>query len=96
MGRSIMAAVGAIAGTRSRAAHVLGPQDRRESAVQAYLEATGRSRVAGVLPVTLGGRADIRTALRSCVKVLLPFKPPILLSPYELIPRHFCNNRSEI
>ena len=65
MGSSIMRVGGAVAGTCSRAGHVLGPQDRRDSAVRAYLEATGRSRVAGVLPMTVGGRADIGMCLRS-------------------------------
>ena len=79
MGSSIMGIVGAVAGTCSRAGCVWGLQDRRGSAVRADLEATGRSGGAGVLPMTLGGRADIRMGGRSYLKVLCPFNPPILL-----------------
>ena len=74
-----MGVVGAVAGTCCRAGCVLGPQDRRGSAVRADLEATARSRVAGVLPMTMGGRADIGMGRSSCLKVLCSFKPPILL-----------------
>ena len=76
---SIMGVVGAVAGTCSRAGCVLGPQDRRGSSARADLEATARSRVAGVLPMTMGGRADSGMGRRSCLKGLLPFKPPILV-----------------
>ena len=76
---SIMGVVGAVAGTCSRAGCVLGPQGRRGSSARADLEATARSRVAGVLPMTMGGRADSGMGRRSCLKGLLPFKPPILV-----------------
>ena len=47
MWSSIMDAVGAVTGTCSRAGCVLGPQDRRGSAVRADVEAMARSGGAG-------------------------------------------------
>ena len=87
---SIMGVVGAVAGTCSRAGCVLGPQDRRGSSARADLEATARSRVAGVLPMTMGGRADSGMGRRSCLKGLLPFKPPILVIYRERASQAVC------
>lgn len=74
-----MGAVGAIARACSCAGCVLGPQDRRGSAVRADVEAMARSGGAGGLPMNLGGRPDIAAGRRLCANVLCPFNPSILL-----------------
>ena len=76
---SIMGVVGAVTGTCSRAGCVLGPQDRRGSAVRADVGAMARSGGAGGLPMTLGGRPDIAVGRRLCADSLCSFNPSILL-----------------